>query len=317
MNAARPGPATYVFAVCRDQDDESLRHVAGHIRGGPVRALPFGSLTAVVQDVRAADFTEEALKERLGDREELELCARTHHGVVMAAAASGPTVPLPLATVYRGDDRARAALREHEERFRAALDRVTGRVEWGVKVYAVHAPSGVTVPAGAGGGGGRAAAGVAAAGAAGSGVAAAGAATAGAAGGPAGTGGGRTVCGGAERPLPGAGRAYLDRVRNKQRAREARYEHALRVAEGVEAAVREIAVAARRLRAHGTEADGGRRTQVLNAAYLVDEGREDDLAQALTPLCTEPGVAIEVSGPWVPYSFADGSAATEDQGVLR
>jgi len=45
-------------------------------------------------------------------------------------------VPLGLATVYRTEERARSALRERREEFARALERITGRTEWGVKVYA-------------------------------------------------------------------------------------------------------------------------------------------------------------------------------------
>jgi Gas vesicle synthesis protein GvpL/GvpF len=43
---------------------------------------------------------------------------------------------LRLATVYRGDERVTEVLRQGHRRFRAALDRLAGRVELGVKLYA-------------------------------------------------------------------------------------------------------------------------------------------------------------------------------------
>ncbi|MEV8407967.1 GvpL/GvpF family gas vesicle protein [Streptomyces niveus] len=127
--------ATYVFAVCRSDHPTSLSAAHGHAGGGPLRLLTVGSLCAVVQDVPATEFSEAALRERLGDAVELERCARAHHGVVTAAAADGPAVPMPLATLYLGDERARAAIEENRESFRLALDRITGRAEWAVKVY--------------------------------------------------------------------------------------------------------------------------------------------------------------------------------------
>jgi len=54
--------------------------------------------------------------------------------VVTAAAACGPTVPLALATLYRGDERAQQALGADRDRFAAALARIEGHAEWGVKV---------------------------------------------------------------------------------------------------------------------------------------------------------------------------------------
>nr|WP_306454308.1 GvpL/GvpF family gas vesicle protein [Streptomyces sp. 2321.6] len=111
--AERPGTpdgatATYVFAVCRQLDPAVLSGLAGLAEGFPVRGLRFGPLTAVVQHVPAAEFSEDAWQQRLSDRAELERCARAHHEVVTAAAVCGPTAPLALATLYRGtSERAR------------------------------------------------------------------------------------------------------------------------------------------------------------------------------------------------------------------
>ncbi|GGT05018.1 gas vesicle protein [Streptomyces kurssanovii] len=266
--------ATYIFAVCRGGDPAALEGLAGHAEGAHVRLLPVGSFTAVVQDVPADRFSEEAVRERLSDGAELERCARTHHAVVCAAARCAPTVPLPLATLYLGDERARTALARREQRLHAALDRIEGRAEWSVKAYAVPGRPDAPGPAGRTGGTSAPAA-PAAPSSAGS----------------------------------GAGRAYLERVRSRKQARDHRQETALRAAERVDTALRDLAVAARRLRLHGPGPDGDRRTQVLNAAYLVAEGRESELAAAVGRLRQQAeadGVRIEVSGPWVPYSFVDG-----------
>ncbi|MFD8865002.1 GvpL/GvpF family gas vesicle protein [Streptomyces sp. NPDC059590] len=265
---------TYVFAVCRRCDPAALVGLPGLDAAAPVRTLAAGPLTAVVQDVSAVDFAEDALRQRLTDRDELERCARAHHEVIMAASAVTPTVPLPFATLYLGDARVRAALREKEVSFLAALGRLTGRVEWGVKVYTAPAPptSSPAPPPGAGPG------------------AATGAATGAAA---------------------GSGRAYLDRVRSRHQGREQRQNEALQAAERVDAVVRGLAVAARRLRPHGVEVTGAHRTHVLNAAYLIDSARESELRTALETLRREEtAVQIELSGPWAPYSFADASGGS-------
>ncbi|WP_208629182.1 GvpL/GvpF family gas vesicle protein, partial [Streptomyces angustmyceticus] len=134
-DAPESATSTYVFAVCRRLDPAVLTGLAGLAEGFPVRGLRCGPLTAVVQHVPAAEFTEDAWQRRLSDRAALEHCARAHHDVVTAAAARGPAVPLPLATLYRGDERAREALGADTDRFTAVLDRIANHAEWGVKVY--------------------------------------------------------------------------------------------------------------------------------------------------------------------------------------
>jgi hypothetical protein len=257
--------ATYVFAVCRGGDPSELESQPGIVEGTAVRLLRIGSFHAVVQDVPAADFSEKSLRERLTDAKELERCARAHHAVVCAAACCAPTVPLPLATVYLGDERARSAISGRARELRAALYRVTGRAEWGVKVYAVPEAAGPPPceP--------RAAAQLAAA----------------------------------------SGRAYLERIRARQQERAHHYDAVLRAADLVDAGVRSVSVAARRLRPHGTGLAGERRNQLLNATYLIAEGRRRELNEVVQRLREDKElrrVEIEISGPWVPYSFVEGGA---------
>lgn len=258
--------ATYVYAVCRGAGESALAGQPGQAPGAPVRLLRFGGLAAVVQDVPAAEFSEEALRERLSDRADLERCARAHHAVVAAAAAAAPVLPLPLATVYLGDARAEAALRADRDRLTAALRRITGRVEWGVKVYARPA-------------------------------------------------GRRTVSAAApsaqsnhQDAAVSPGQAYLERLRGVRRERERRQESGVTAAEAVDRAFAGLAVAGRRLRPHDAAFTAGHGAHLLNAAYLVAEARGGEVADAVRRLRRGPecrDVEIELTGPWVPYSFVD------------
>lgn len=265
--------ATYVFAVCRDGDLSGvLADVPGHRGGGALRVLTAGGLMAVVQHVPAAEFSEEGLTKRLADRDELEACARAHHHVIHTVAQRAATAPLPLATIYRGDERARSCVKESAARFHATLDHIGDRVEWGIKVYAfpreatpAHRPTAIEAP-----------------------------------GAPAGP------------PERSAGRAYLDRVRGKQRVREQQQDAALQAAEETHRELCHRTVAARRLRAHSPDMSGEHRPQMLNAAYLVDRHRSDTVPEAVEELRSRSwarDVRIDVTGPWVPYSFADGEGA--------
>ncbi|MFD9502681.1 GvpL/GvpF family gas vesicle protein [Streptomyces sp. NPDC060035] len=264
------GNAIYVFAVCRAPEQAVVADLPGVAADAPVRTMPFGELTAIVQTVRAADFSDEVWQARLSDTRELERYARAHHHVVEAAAAACPTVPLPLATLYHDEERARLALTGETRRFLAALARTANHSEWGVKVYAPERPAQeVSRPAQDMRSARR----------------------------------GPAVPADRPRPAPGAGLAYLDRKRGMQARREQRQEEDLRVAEAVDAEFQKVAAAARRLRPHGPELAGGHRVQVLNATYLVAERRADELEKLTGVLQDSTGALIELSGPWVPYSF--------------
>lgn len=108
---------------------------------------------------------------------------------------------------------------------------------------------------------------------------------------------------GRQAPAPGAGLAYLNRKRGVQERRERRREQALSVAESVDAELRALAAASRRLRTHGAVPGGDGRVHVLNATYLVAEQRAEELASLVRALGERTGTRIELTGPWVPYSF--------------
>ncbi|MFC6066868.1 GvpL/GvpF family gas vesicle protein [Streptomyces ochraceiscleroticus] len=263
MTQRASGPAagaTYVFAVTRTLDPAVVADLGGMSAGEPVRTLPLGSLVGVVQSVPAHDFTDEAWQQRLSDPHDLERCARAHNEVVSASAAYGPVIPLPLATLYLSDTRARQALESEADRFHAVLRRIAHHAEWGVKVYSSPAPP----PAGAD----------------------------------------RPVPSADRgRPAPGAGLAYLERKRGLQQRREQCLEQSLRIAEEVDAELGKLATAARRLRTHGRRPSDAQGSQVLNATYLVAEQRAQEFAELTRALRGRTEARIELSGPWVPYSF--------------
>ncbi|MFJ8884103.1 GvpL/GvpF family gas vesicle protein [Streptomyces sp. NPDC102402] len=254
--------ATYVFAICRSTRATSaldFTGMPGMPGGGEVRLLPCDLLTAVVQSVPAADFTDDVWQLRLSDRQDLERYARAHHAVVSAAAAAGAVVPLPLATLYHDDDRARSCLAEEAGRFHAALKRVSHHAEWGVKVYGLPASASETPV--------------------------------------------RLAAPSRAAPAPGAGAAYLQRKRGAQEQRERHHEQTLHIAESVDGEFRRVAAAGRRLRTHDAALSGDPRLHVLNATYLVADERADEIALLVKTLEESTGAQIELSGPWVPYSF--------------
>jgi Gas vesicle synthesis protein GvpL/GvpF len=128
------GRASYAYAVARSFDPTRLAGVRG-VDGAEVHLVPYREIVAVVSPVPLAEFDETALRAKLERLPWLEATARAHHAVVDAVAACGVTLPLRLATVYRGDERVAEVLRQDYPRFRTALDRLEGRVELGVKVY--------------------------------------------------------------------------------------------------------------------------------------------------------------------------------------
>ncbi|MEU5401356.1 GvpL/GvpF family gas vesicle protein [Streptomyces sp. NPDC005963] len=125
----------YVYAVTRPFAAPLPVDLRG-VTGSQPYQLRHDGLCAVVSNVSAADFDADPLKERLEDLDWLSDTARAHAAVVAALVSLGSPLPLRLATVCRDDDGVRRLLDSGRDRFLATLERLDGRVEWGVKVYA-------------------------------------------------------------------------------------------------------------------------------------------------------------------------------------
>jgi hypothetical protein len=240
----------YLYAVTdADAPDPA---VAAGVDGAPVRRVVAGRLAAVVSTVDAVRFGEEALQRSLEDLRWLEATARAHHAVVGAVAENGPVAPVRLATVYLDDERVAALLDERAAAFAAALDRVRGRVEWGVKGFATPAAAAAEPE---------------------------------------------------PEPSGGPGASYLKR-RLAQRDRATRgQEAAFAAAEEAHRALAAAALAHRTYQPQDRRLTGRSEEMVLNAAYLVDADGGDALRLLVEERSTG-AVALELTGPWAPYSFA-------------
>ncbi|MFZ4238788.1 GvpL/GvpF family gas vesicle protein [Streptomyces murinus] len=133
----------YVYAVCRPLGAPLQAQLTG-IGGAPPALLSHRGLIAVVSTVPEADFCEEGLKAHLEDLDWLAATARAHQGVIDALTTVTTPLPLRLATVFRDDSGVRSMMEARETDFLHALDRLEGRVEWGVKVFTEPPPEPAT-----------------------------------------------------------------------------------------------------------------------------------------------------------------------------
>nr|WP_202509623.1 GvpL/GvpF family gas vesicle protein [Streptomyces sp. SID5643] len=136
----------YVYAVCRPFGTPLQAQLTG-VAGDPPRALTHHGLVAVVSHVPERDFAEEPLRRHLEDLDWLTETARAHQGVIDALTTVTTPLPLRLGTVFHDDSGVRMMIEAREEDFLSTLDRLEGRVEWGVKVYAESEPQESARPA--------------------------------------------------------------------------------------------------------------------------------------------------------------------------
>ncbi|MEU8650635.1 GvpL/GvpF family gas vesicle protein [Streptomyces sp. NPDC048737] len=258
----------YVYAVCRPAGAPLQAELTG-VAGAPAKMLHHHGLIAVVSDVPAQDFAEEPLRAHLEDLDWLAATARGHQQVIDALTAVTTPLPLRLATVFRDDSGVRVMMEEREEFFRRTLDRLEGRVEWGVKVY--------VEPTGEETAGPEAAA-----------------------------------------AKPTSGRDYLLQRRRKARAQEDTWQRAERFAGRLHSLLSEHADAARLHAPQNSALSRSSGQNVLNAAYLVPRTESEEFVELVDRTKDEePGMRVELTGPWAAYSFVDPPADEGAQDPAR
>lgn len=130
----------YLYAIARGLDPQVLADVPA-LAGGRLEVVEHRGLGAVVSSVDLEEYGEEGLRRNLENLPWLEEVARGHDTVVQAAATRAPTAPLRLATICHDDDGVRERLDAWHDALEEVLDRVEGRMEWSVKVFARPRPT--------------------------------------------------------------------------------------------------------------------------------------------------------------------------------
>jgi hypothetical protein len=117
-------------------DAPELPRRAGVDERHDVELIRHAGLAAVGSAVSLQEYRREALEEQLEDLERVSALARAHQRVLDDALAAGPVVPLRICTIYDSAERVRAMLEHERPALAAALRRLSGTAEWGVKAYA-------------------------------------------------------------------------------------------------------------------------------------------------------------------------------------
>jgi hypothetical protein len=143
--------ATYVYCVVRGALPPVVASAVDPMPGGGTpRALPIAAdKWLVVADVPLKAFGQDALNKRLQDVDWMSRCGVAHQAVIESFIGSDAVVPMTLFTIFANDARALAEAKKDAARLDASLDRVTGRVEWVVRVVRGDAPASVGTAAAA------------------------------------------------------------------------------------------------------------------------------------------------------------------------
>jgi hypothetical protein len=107
-----------------------------------VELIHHAGLAALVSAVPLDEFDERGLRETLEDLDKLEVLARAHELVLDEALQVDAVVPFRICTIYASSARVEEMLEHEREPLTAALRRLRGMAEWGVKAYAVAGANG-------------------------------------------------------------------------------------------------------------------------------------------------------------------------------
>lgn len=259
-----------LWAYCVTRADSPLpSDVAGVAGEGALRRVESHGLAAVVSPVPLEEFGAAPLRENLNDLDWLERVARAHEAVLDRLLDTTTIVPLRLCTIYEREASVREMLERERDSLTRALEALAGRQEWGVKLI-VHDE--------------------------------------------------RLADEARSRSSEAAaleieidartgGGAYMLRRRLERHLREAADGLSAELAEQVHARLQDWTGAAVVLAPQNPELSGHSGRMLLNAAYLVEAERVEELRGLVAELeerHSDLGASIELTGPWPPYNFVPG-----------
>lgn len=104
------------------------------VAGGVVQPVGADDLVALISAVPRREFAAEPLRDNLNDLEWLGRVAREHEAVLEQVLAGATLVPLRLCTIFDDAEGVTRMLEREHDALTAALARLDGRQEWGVKL---------------------------------------------------------------------------------------------------------------------------------------------------------------------------------------
>lgn len=128
--------AVYVYGVVRRSTLDAAPLDRGVDARYALALIENGEVAAVVSHVGLDEFDQERLNAHLDDIHWLENCSATHERVLGSVMAHGPVVPLALCTIFANEERVREMLAHSADGLLGALERLDGKNEWGVKLFA-------------------------------------------------------------------------------------------------------------------------------------------------------------------------------------
>ncbi len=123
----------YLYGIVPEDAPEPPLALRG-LEDEPVQLLRAAGVAALVGEVPAALYTEEALNARLANLAWIGDRGAAHERVLTWYADRGPVIPLAPFSLHQSEARVRERIEEESARFLATLERLRGRREWGLRM---------------------------------------------------------------------------------------------------------------------------------------------------------------------------------------
>jgi hypothetical protein len=265
MNSNSPDTLVYLYGIVPANAPPPPPDVLG-LEGGEVRLLPAGRVAAVVSEVPRDRYDEDALNERLDDLAWVGEQGVAHERVLDWYAERVPIIPLSLFSLHRDAIRVADRVASDQEDYSRRLARLSGRKEWGVKVWRREGRAAETIhslsPA-------------------------------------------LQALGAEIEAAPAGKRFLLEKKRQTLRQEEVRAV-SRRVAHEVHAELRARSVAGTAVPLPSGAPSGERALLLHAAYLVADDSFEEFRAAASDLVARfAPGFEVELTGPWPPYHFVE------------
>ena len=129
----------YCYCVARGDAELSLEGLDAVPGGLRPEAMPIGGLQAIVSRVRSEDYSERKLKARLERGEWVGaalLGVLGHQHVVDGCLRQTEVIPVRFSTIFRSESDLESAFLTRQDEFRAKLQYLKGKQEWGLRLTA-------------------------------------------------------------------------------------------------------------------------------------------------------------------------------------
>ena len=132
------GGLIYLYGLIPTKEETNLSFpsLKGFDGIGELYTIPIGSITAIVCNLDAEEYSENRIKELINnDIEWLQEKAFHHHETVMMLSKACTLIPLKFCTLYKNRESLETAVQSNDSKMMSTFALINGNEEWNLKIY--------------------------------------------------------------------------------------------------------------------------------------------------------------------------------------